>query len=225
MGGPSRTPGRPQDMNSSRVPDRLSQVMRAEKAHRDMDDRVEAFEIEPSYSEDPFTRGPRVLWGRVAALGGGLILFFLIGHWTGGGGGGASQQVTTPQAPGTTPPAGTPPGAGPAPDASSTPTSTATAPATSSNGQTYKVKAGDTLGSIAAKFYGRTNHDLVVLIEQANGMVDATIRPGQSLTIPPSPKASTGTTTTVTPKATAPATPKATAPGTPRASASPTRYR
>ena len=56
--------------------------MRAEKAHRDMDDRVEAFEIEPSYSEDPFSRGPRVLWGRVAALGGGLILFFLIGHWT-----------------------------------------------------------------------------------------------------------------------------------------------
>ena len=70
--------------------------MRAEKAHRDMDDRVEAFEIEPSYNEDPFTRGPRVLWGRVAALGGGLILFFLIGHWTAGGGG-SSQQVTTLQ--------------------------------------------------------------------------------------------------------------------------------
>jgi LysM repeat protein len=215
--------------------------MRAEKAHRDMDDRVEAFEIEPSYSEDPFTRGPRVLWGRVAALGGGLILFFLIGHWTGGGGGGSSQQVTTlqrqvdqdrttiqqlqqslaaaSQAPSTNPTAGTTPGAVPAPDASSTPTSTATAPATSSNGQTYKVKAGDTLGSIAAKFYGRTNHDLVVLIEQANGMVDTTVRPGQSLTIPPAPKASAGTTTTVTPKT----TPKATASATPRTSASPTR--
>src|SRR5229473_5239338 len=59
--------------------------MRAEKAHRDMDDRVEAFEIEPSYSEDPFPRGPRVLWGRVAALSGGVILAFLIGHQTGGG--------------------------------------------------------------------------------------------------------------------------------------------
>jgi LysM repeat protein len=208
--------------------------MRAEKAHRDMDDRVEAFEIEPSYSsEDPFSRGPRVLWGRVAALGGGLILFFLIGHWTAGGGGSA-QQVTTlqrqvdqdratiqqlqqslaavSQTPSTNPSAATTPGAATAPDTSSTPTSTATAPATSTNGQTYKVKAGDTLGSIAAKFYGRTNHDLVALIEQANGMVDATIRPGQTLTIPPAPKASTGTTTTVTPKATA----------TPRASASPT---
>jgi LysM repeat protein len=210
--------------------------MRAEKAHRDMDDRVEAFEIEPSYSEDPFSRGPRVLWGRVAALGGGLILFFLIGHWTAGGGG-SSQQVTTlqrqvdqdrttiqqlqqslaavSQSPSTNPGAATTPGATPAPQTSSTPTSTATAPATSTNGQTYKVKAGDTLGSIAAKFYGRTNHDLVVLIEQANGMVDATIRPGQTLTIPPAPKASAGTTTTVTPKATARAT------ATPRASASP----
>lgn len=202
-----------------------------------MDDRVEAFEIEPSYGDDPFTRGPRVLWGRVAALGGGLILFFLIGHWTAGGGG-SSQQVTTlqrqvdqdratiqqlqqslaavSQSPSTNPGAATTPGATPAPDTSSTPTSTATAPATSTNGQTYKVKAGDTLGSIAAKFYGRTGHDVVALIEQANGMVDATIRPGQTLTIPPAPKASTGTTTTVTPKATARAT------ATPRASASPT---
>ena len=77
------------------------------------------------------------------------------------------------------------------------------------------MKAGDTLGSIAGKFYGRTGHDLVALIEQANGMVDATIRPGQTLTIPPAPKASTATTTTVTPKT----TPKATA--TPRASVSP----
>src|SRR2546421_5000076 len=212
--------------------------MRAEKAHRDMDDRVEAFEIEPSYSEDPFPRGPRVVWGRVAALGGGLILFFLIGHWTAGGGG-SSQQVTTlqrqvdqdrttiqqlqqslaavSQSPSTNPSAATTPGTTTAPDTSTTPTPTPTAPATSSNGQTYKVKAGDTLGSIAAKFYGRTNHDLVALIEQANGMVDATIRPGQSLTIPPAPKASAGTTTTVTPKATA--TPKA----TPRPSASATR--
>jgi len=201
-----------------------------------MDDRVEAFEIEPSYSEDPFSRGPRVLWGRVAALGGGLILFFLIGHWTAGGGG-SSQQVTTlqrqvdqdrttiqqlqqslaavSQSPSTNPSAATTPGATPAPETSPTPASTATAPATSTSGQTYKVKAGDTLGSIAAKFYGRTNHDLVVLIEQANGMVDATIRPGQTLTIPPAPKASTGTTTTVTPKPTARAT------ATPRASASP----
>src|SRR2546428_109682 len=159
--------------------------MRAEKAHRDMDDRVEAFEIEPSYSEDPFPRGPRVLWGRVAALGGGLIFFFLIGHWTAGGGG-SSQQVTAlqrqvdqdrstiqqlqqslaavSQAPSTNPTAATTPGSTPAPETSSAPSSTATAPATSGNGLIYKVKAGDTLGSIAARFYGRTNHDLVVLI-------------------------------------------------------------
>ncbi|MFN2591808.1 MAG: LysM peptidoglycan-binding domain-containing protein [Candidatus Dormibacteria bacterium] len=211
-----------------------------------MDDRVEAFEIEPSYSEDPFARGPRVLWGRVAALGGGLILFFLIGHWTGGGGG-SSQQVTTlqrqvdqdrttiqqlqqslaavSQAPSTSPTAATSPGAGSTPggatnpgaatnpDTSSTPTPAATAPATSSNGQTYRVKVGDTVGGIAARFYGRTNHDLVALIEQANGMVDTNIHPGQTLTIPPAPKAS--------PTASTPATPRATV--TPRASASPAR--
>lgn len=197
-----------------------------------MDDRVEAFEIEPSYGDDPFTRGPRVLWGRVAALGGGLILFFLIGHWTAGGGG-SSQQVTTlqrqvdqdratiqqlqqslaavSQSPSTNPSAATTPGTMTAPDTSTTPTSTTTAPATSSNGQIYKVKAGDTLGSIAAKFYGRTGHDVVALIEQANGMADATIHPGQTLTIPPAPKASTGTTTTVTPKPTARATARASA--------------
>ena len=199
-----------------------------------MDDRVEAFEIEPSYGDDPFARGPRVLWGRVAALGGGLILFFLIGHWTAGGGG-SSQQVTTlqrqvdqdratiqqlqqslaavSQSPSTNPSAATTPGATTAPDTSTTPTPapTTTAPATSSNGQIYKVKVGDTLGSIAAKFYGRTNHDLVALIEQANGMVDANIHPGQTLTIPPAPKASTGTTTTVTPKPTARPTARASA--------------
>src|SRR5437764_948811 len=106
--------------------------MRAEKAHRDMDDRVEAFEIEPSYSEDPFSRRPLVLWGRVVD-----------------------------------------------------------------------------------NIYWRTWHALVALLEQDNSMVDATIRPGQTITIPPAPKAFTGTTTTVTPKT----TPKATA--TPRASVSP----
>lgn len=62
-----------------------------------MGDRLEAFEIEPSYErEDPFPRGPRVLWGRVAALGAGLVLFFLLGHMTAGGGG-SSSQVTTLQ--------------------------------------------------------------------------------------------------------------------------------
>src|SRR5712691_4241711 len=60
-----------------------------------MGDRLEAFEIEPSYDrEDPFPRGPRVLWGRVAALGAGLVLFSLLGHMTAGGGGNSSQITT-----------------------------------------------------------------------------------------------------------------------------------
>src|ERR1700746_1359252 len=96
MGGPSRTGTKSRILILPAFRIGSPPVLPAEKAHRDMDDRVEAFEIEPSYGDDPFTRGPRVLWGRVAALGGGLILFFLIGHWTAGGGG-SSQQVTTLQ--------------------------------------------------------------------------------------------------------------------------------
>jgi LysM repeat protein len=59
-----------------------------------MPDRLEAFEIEPSYErEDPFGRGPRVLWGRVAALGAGLVFAFLLG-WLLAPGGSPSADVT-----------------------------------------------------------------------------------------------------------------------------------
>ena len=84
------------------------------------------------------------------------------------------------------------------------------------------MKAGDTLAG-SPPGSTETNHDLVVLIEQANGMADATIHPGQSLTIPPAPPGTGSTTATVTPKATATATPKATSSATPKASASPTK--
>jgi len=213
-----------------------------------MGDRLEAFEIEPSYErEDPFPRGPRVLWGRVAALGAGLVLFFLLGHMTAGGGG-SSSQVTTLQrqvdqdkatiaqleqnlaqqntAPLTTPTPATSQGAVNGPGVVGAPTASATSGSTSSqatspaNGGTvtYTVKIGDTIGSIASHFYGHTQHDYVVAIEQANNLADATIRVGMKLTIPPKPASTTGTTTgTAT---TAPsATPKAST--TPRTSQSP----
>ena len=225
-------------MNFSRFTDRLSQVVRTEKANGPMDDRLEAFEVEPSYDreDDPFPRGPRVLWGRVAALGGALILAFLLGGQLAGGGGGNSSQVTALQrqlddanskisqlqsnlaalSSGQSAPTGLP-SASPTTGASTTPTATAaTAPvrggATGSS-VTYTVNVGDTLGGIASHFYGRATHAGVVLIEQANGLSDATIRVGMKLTIPPAPAGST------TPTSTATASPKSTS--TPRATVSP----
>lgn len=198
-----------------------------------MDDRLEAFEIEPSYDrEDPFPRGPRVLWGRVAALSGGLILAFLIGHMTGGGGSATNtslqnevnsdrttiaqlqQSLAAASAGATTTPSPTASLGGfvvPTSTVSPTPTSTASSTPASGASVTYTVKVGDTIGSIASHFYGRTSHAAVVAIEQANNLADATIRVGMKLTIPPSSTfASTTPTETVT-----------TSPS-PRVSASPT---
>jgi len=219
-----------------------------------MGDRLEAFEIEPSYErEDPFPRGPRVLWGRVAALGAGLVLFFLLGHMTAGGGG-SSSQVTALQrqvdqdkatiaqleqnlaqqntAPLTTPTPATSQGAinGPgALQASPTASATSTSGSTSTSGTspanggtvTYTVKVGDTIGSIASHFYGHTQHDYVVAIEQANNLPDATIRVGMKLIIPPKPASTSGTTPTGTATTTPAASPTTRATSTPRASQSP----
>jgi LysM repeat protein len=48
--------------------------------------------------------------------------------------------------------------------------------------RTYAVEAGDTLWSIAAKFYG--NGAKYLLIQQANNLTDNTLRTGQILVIP-----------------------------------------
>lgn len=217
-----------------------------------MGDRLEAFEIEPSYErEDPFPRGPRVLWGRVAALGAGLVLFFLLGHMTAGGGG-SSSQVTALQrqvdqdkatiaqleqnlaqqntAPLTSPTPATSQGAvtgpgtlGTSPSASATSGSTSPSVTSPANGGTvtYTVKVGDTIGSIASHFYGHTQHDYVVAIEQANNLPDATIRVGMKLIIPPKPASTSGTTPTGTATTAPSASPTTRATATPRASQSP----
>ncbi len=213
-----------------------------------MGDRLEAFEIEPSYDrDDPFDRGPRVLWGRVAALSAGLILFFLLGWIFRGGSSGKVAQLQTqlaqdeqritnlqaslataanqPPSPTPTPTTGALGGLG---GTSATPTPTPTATSTSSGTgagatQTYIVKVGDTLSTIAAKFYGTTGHDLTNLIAQANNITDpATIRVGMKLSIPPAP-AGTKTTTPASPKATSSASPKPTTSTTPRPTASASR--
>jgi nucleoid-associated protein YgaU len=60
------------------------------------------------------------------------------------------------------------------------------APVPTGGGTTYTVEDGDTLESIAERFYG--NRSQFTLIQQANGGVDSTtLQVGQELRIPPAP--------------------------------------
>ncbi len=52
--------------------------------------------------------------------------------------------------------------------------------------RTYEVQSGDTLGSIAIKFYNSSSQELMEKIKRANNMQDAdSLQIGQKLTIPP----------------------------------------
>lgn len=163
-----------------------------------MDERTESFEpIEPdSYEwdyEEARDRGPRVLWGRVVALGLFLIFAFLFGRWTA-----PATPLTTELkearaeleaadreieslenqlAAQTAPEEETQPTPTPAQEQT---------PAASGEEKTYIVKSGDTLAAIAIKFYGDSTLD--DLIAEANDITDPTsIKPGQKLIIPPKP--------------------------------------
>ncbi len=55
-------------------------------------------------------------------------------------------------------------------------------------GTPYVVKAGDTLWAIAGEQYGVQQHDVrwvVDIIQEANGLSDAGLVPGQRLILPP----------------------------------------
>jgi nucleoid-associated protein YgaU len=139
---------------------------------------------------------PKVLWGRVVVLGGMLILAFLLGRATKGDGiptselNAAKEQIQTleeenrsleeelasaPVAPAETAPAETEP-ADPAEET------------TVVEGQTYFVKSGDTLTTIAQKFYGDPSLD--DFLAEANGITDkASLSVGQELIIPDDPEA------------------------------------
>lgn len=161
-----------------------------------MGDRItqpfEPYEPEHSYdwdyAEDDNERPPRVLWGRVAILGGALLLAFLLGRTTAPEG--ISQEefdalrrtraeleaeVERLQA---------------QPVVTPTPAATTTAegsPEPVAEGETYEVKSGDTLRGIAERFYGDPTLD--DLIAEANDITDPTqLRVGQVLTIPPKPE-------------------------------------
>ncbi|HEU5001408.1 MAG TPA: LysM peptidoglycan-binding domain-containing protein [Actinomycetota bacterium] len=199
---------------------------------------MEAFEIEPSYDrEDPFGRGPRILWGRVAVLAGLVIFCFLIGRISVGKSSDSSQvtrlqnQVTAdntkiqslqatvaelsaqPPPSAVTQPTTTSTNAPvgqppPSPTPQPSPSPTAASPA----GGTYTVQVGDTLSTIESKFYHQIGLPYTTLIEQANGLQSTTIRPGMKLTIPPASEVNTVTVPSPTAPVITPTTPAATSP-------------
>ncbi len=76
------------------------------------------------------------------------------------------------------------------PTATTTPTTTPTTPATTApaGSQSYTVVSGDSLTSIANKFYGSSESKYIELIRTTNSLASADmIYPGQVLTIPPKP--------------------------------------
>lgn len=50
--------------------------------------------------------------------------------------------------------------------------------------QTYEVRAGDTVWSIAAAHYGGDTREAVYRLEDANHLAGALVRPGQRLLLP-----------------------------------------
>ena len=144
---------------------------------------------EYSYEEN---RGGRILWGRVALLGAGLLLAFFLGRATAGGGADESelkelraelsaaeqeneqleQDLTAAQA-----------AAEPAETPDAAPTDDADDAAEEPEPQTYTVQPRDTLRGIAQTFCG--DPDLDDLIAAENGIADATqLAVGQELVLP-----------------------------------------
>ncbi|HEX2239595.1 MAG TPA: LysM domain-containing protein [Actinomycetota bacterium] len=134
-------------------------------------------------------RRPRLLWGRIAALAGALVIAFMVGRASSGGDDSAEldrvrRELTAAQAEideletrlaeeETEPEVVTPAPSETAPE--------------STEAQTYVVREGDTLRAIAMRFYG--DPDLADLIAEENGITDPTeLAVGQELIIPPAPE-------------------------------------
>ena len=155
---------------------------------------------DPGYDEwedDPYeASSTNVLWGRVIALGLALLFVFLIGRMSAPNGIPESQvnalrskltgseqqvsslrdQVSAAQAEATKAQQASP---GPSPAATQGTTVTA-------QGTSYTVQSGDTLHSIADKFYGDSS--LATFIAESNNLPRTTeLQVDQKLTIPPKP--------------------------------------
>ena len=165
-----------------------------------MGDRTQVYEDEgePSYEwDDTAPRGPRIFWGRVLALAALLLIAFLLGRWTAPEGVSRAQfeavreerddleaEVAELRAGDEGAEQGE---GGPAP----TPTpgedeTTEDGDEAPPGSKTYVVKRGDTLQTIAQKFYGDRTLDYV--IQRANNITQPELlRTGTELTIPPEP--------------------------------------
>lgn len=164
------------------------------------DYRTERFEPSPRASDEdyeyggwapPEADGPRILWGRVAAFGGALLVAFLFGRACAPSGGVPESRIEAVRADleearleiaaledeltrATEP------------EPSPSPTKTGKA-AEGGEETTYAVQSGDTLTSIASRFYGDASLD--DFLAEQNGIEDPTeLEVGQELVIPPKPE-------------------------------------
>lgn len=176
---------------------------------------------EPEHTSFADERRTNVLWGRVIALGVVLLLVFLLGRATGGDDSSAEvedlqarlasaqaeieqldRQVRAQSATTTVPgiddgtTGTTIPGTGASPGTGGAVTTTragtrATTTTTATEDEIYTVKSGDSLRSIASRFYGNVRLEGCIAQAQNPPITDPTkLRTGQKITIPrPEPTA------------------------------------
>ncbi|MGI8773880.1 MAG: LysM peptidoglycan-binding domain-containing protein [Actinomycetota bacterium] len=165
----------------------------------DPDDETYASDDEDYvWEEETDARGPKpnVLWGRVAILAGLVLLAFLFGRMTAGGGVPAAdldraqdriEELRTENAQLKTEIAAQEqddPGAAEAPAETEDSEEAETA---ESQDQTYTVQSGDSLTTIAQRFYNDASLD--DFLAEANDISDPTkLSVGQELRIPPKPE-------------------------------------
>jgi len=101
----------------------------------------------------------------------------------------APATVASPQRPPLASPAASPSTASSGSTAASAPTPAAAATPDASGGETYEVQAGDTLGTIAEKFYGDSTQwrPIYDANKDAIGPDPDKLKLGQQLKIPPKP--------------------------------------
>ena len=152
-------------------------------------------DLDQDWEGDRYDGPTNVIWGRVVTLGLALLFVFLIGRMSAPNGTppsevtGLKQQLATSQQQvsslrdqvSAAEAAAAKVQPSPAPEASAAPTTTV-----GGQGTSYVVQSGDTLHSIATKFYGDSS--LADFIAESNNLPHASqLQVDQKLTIPPKP--------------------------------------